>query len=137
MIISRSLAYLFLALTCQFISTSVVAGECPDGSTSTLECTRQLAVLEQKLATAYAANEKHLAEVYGTDGYGGVEGRSYLHEAIESFRASNEAWRKFRDMECWYLALHDGMNLSPDHATPVSEACKVARTNERIKSLTK
>lgn len=96
-------------------------------------CVREKDVLEQKLSSAYAAKEAALKEQFGI-GYGGLEGDGYLVEAIESFRASNIAWRKFRDAECWFVALNDGMNLSPDYASVVSEACKVERTKERLKA---
>jgi len=89
--------------------------------------------LERTLANAYAAREAKLKKRFGS-GYGGLEGDDYLNEALSSFRSSNEAWRKYRDEECRYLALNDGMNLSPDYASVVAEACKVERTKERLKA---
>jgi uncharacterized protein YecT (DUF1311 family) len=114
---------------------ALAASECPGGSTFTEACDRQLAVLEGQLVSAYVKVEKRLAARYNREGYGGAEGNSYLQQAIESFRASNSAWREYRDKDCWYLSLRDGMNLSPDYANPVSQACKVERTRERIKAL--
>ena len=108
------------------------ADECPGGSTSTVACVQERTALEKKLANAYTAREAKLKKQFGS-GYGGLEGDGYLSEALSSFRVSNEAWRKYRDAECWYLALNDGMNLSPDYASVVSEACKVERTIERLK----
>ena len=116
------------------LSLDVFGAECPDGSTSADECTRQLRKLEGQLLTAYAAEEKRLVERFEPD-YGGLSGNEYSIELVKAFRAKNAAWRILRDKECWYLALHDGMNLSPDHANPVAEACKVGLTLARLKEL--
>ena len=131
----RKLSYSLLGCLCLHAVPSFAADDCPGGSPSTAECARQLAALERQLASAYIQAEKRLTGKIGSAGYGGTEGTEYLQQAIESFRVSNKAWRQYRDKECWYLALRDGMSLSPDYASPVSEACKVERTRERIKSL--
>lgn len=111
-----------------------IAEECPGGSTSAEACIRERLHLEKKLGAAYLAKEKELRKQFES-GYGGLEGDSYAKEAIKSFRAANNAWQSFRNAECWFLALNDGMNLSPDYASVVSEACKVERTKERLKLL--
>ena len=115
------------------LATSAISSECPGGSPSATACLREKAILEQKLEHAYEAKERSLEKQF-PPGYGGIEGDGYLREAIQSFRATNSAWLKLRDTECWFQALNDGMNLSPDYASVVSEACKVERTRDRLKS---
>lgn len=115
----------------------VFAADCPGGAPSAAECIRELKGLETQLARVYAIEEKRLIGLYKEPGYGGLPGAEYSAEALRGFREANAAWRIFRDKECWYLALRDGMNLSPDYASPVSEACKVHRTADRIKALSK
>ena len=88
-----------------------------------------------RLLTAYAVEEKRLIGLYSEPDYGGLSGKEYSAELVKAFRARNAAWRSLRDKECWYLALRDGMSLSPDYASPVAEACKVGRTSDRIKEL--
>ena len=116
------------------ISSGAFAAGCPGGSPSAEVCVRELKLLEAQLSVAYTVEEKRLVELYKEPGYGGLPGREYSAEVVKGFRATNAAWRVLRDRECWYLALRDGMNLSPDYASPVSEACKVGRTSDRIKA---
>ena len=122
------------AIMCFHLGAAHSADDCPGGSLDVSGCKRDLAVAERRLAAASAKTEERLRETYGA-GYGGAEGLGYVREAIDTLRASNRAWRQFRDKECWFLALNDGMNMSPDYASPVAEACKVERTVERAKWL--
>src|SRR2546422_6317732 len=116
------------------MSTGAFATGCPGGSPSADECVRELKRLEAQLIVAYAVEEKRLVDLYKEPGYGGLPGLEYSAEVVQSFRAANAAWQVLRDKECWYLAIRDGMSLSPDYASPVSEACKVGRTSDRIKA---
>lgn len=117
-------AILLLALS---LPAGVGAGECPGGSISIEGCRKLLVPLERRLAAAEQTAEAKLSlrlEANGAD---------YVAEALKSLRDSNRAWRDLRDKECWSEALRNGMSMSPDYASPVAEACKVQRTRDRIR----
>jgi uncharacterized protein YecT (DUF1311 family) len=115
-----------------FVAMNALADGCPGGSTSNEGCRKLLVPLEQRLVAAERAAETRLRERFET-----VNGPEYVGDAVKALRASNRAWRQLRDEECWYEALKDGMSTSPDYASPVAESCKVARTRDRIRWMSK
>ncbi|WP_458232253.1 lysozyme inhibitor LprI family protein [Roseateles sp. P5_E8] len=117
-----------VVLTAALLTMNALADECPGGGTSTEGCRKLLVPLERLLASTESAVETRLRERLEKG-----NGPEYATDAVTAFRASNRVWRQLRDRECWYEALRDGMSTSPDYASPVAEACKVARTRERIK----
>jgi uncharacterized protein YecT (DUF1311 family) len=128
----RSFVSLTVFGVCIGLAPSSHAGECPGGSVDASECIRQLKVAEGNLLRAYAGQEDKIKKRFGTDGYGQTEGMEFVKQAIEAFRASNSAWLSYRDADCWYQALNDGMSIN--YANVVAAACKVERTQERLRS---